>query len=626
MPRSQLCITHVVPMSGGAMIDRAKLLLLLLLAPLRGSALATTSSPPTAEQQCLENGAISQACGFETVTTDAFAANPVPWDQWRVPLLVTGASESSDWSAPFQLLERLDRGELDDTLVAVGSGAGTALFEGAGSSSMTLGQFKKQMARDDVVFDTQNSAAGRHAELPIPGIPVSNHNSRAADPWWNVVSVGTEDAGLALHEHGAAWLALGSGGGGGTGGMPIMGKQWVAWPPFQTPAHAFEGRFATQAVSSWFDEVSFDTAAACGGTYEADTDALHSSQSTSSSQQPQRLNQMLSCLQPPGSVVLLPQGWAHATRNVAAAAAPTVMTGTNTRPHRTKQQHKDAGGATGSPAAVTYWAVGRQRQWPAESRLEAVEPLMDPINPADSPPLGLLHAGLALKSLSWRQPSPAVTAAYAEPAVGMLLTAAGLAPSHSSSGAAAILGTVIKWLQGLFGTISSVDEETFSSATVLPLVQLKARFGLLERHHRGRIGDLASRKKHWAGPQGETAARWAALAAEKQLLAELKMCDTLSVNREAINHSPMVTCKVSALMVAEGLEWLRGWWEEQRNHEDNENRRRFGPKSELAVTEEADAVIARLHAGACAAAQHAEAGATKPLLLQRLAQWKEGCG
>ena len=54
-----------------------------------------------------------------------------------------------------------------------------------------------------------------------------------------------------------------------------------------------------------------------------------------------------------------------------------------------------------------------------------VEPMMNAVDPAQSPPRALLKAGLALKSLSQRQTTTTAATAYAEPAVGMLSTAAG---------------------------------------------------------------------------------------------------------------------------------------------------------------------------------------------------------
>ena len=385
-----------------------------LLTLLPGSVLLFAASSPTlaAEEQCAEpsvHASSQEACGFATVAADVFAQNPLSWEQWSEPVLVTGASEVEGWSSPFRLLGRLAEGELDDTTVSVGSGAGTAFFNGAGSSAMSLGEFKKRMGRDEFVFDTQNSAAGRHAELPIPGVPVSS-----ADPWWNIVSVGAQDAGLALHEHGAAWLALAAGGN--------MGKQWAVWPPHGSSAHASQGRPATEQVVSWFKGLSGTSIASEG---------------------------MLACLQPPGSVVLLPQGWAHATRNVplrtcSAEYVCAICMQISMRVLITyiiiiiivviiiiiiTYVLHCAGRPDGSIRSQTTdtvtWAVGRQRQWAPEAQLDAVEPMMNAVDPAQSPPRALLKAGLALKSLSQRQTTTTAATAYAEPAVGMLSTAAG---------------------------------------------------------------------------------------------------------------------------------------------------------------------------------------------------------
>lgn len=510
---------------------------LLTLVP--GSVLLFAARSPThaAEEQCAQPsaGAASRdACGFATVAADVYAQNPLGWEQWSEPLLVTGASEVEGWSSPFRLLERLTEGELDNTTVSVGSGAGTAFFNGAGSSAMSLGEFKKRMGPDDFVFDTQNSAAGRHAELPIPGVG-------SADPWWNIVSVGTQDAGLALHEHGAAWLALAAGGN--------MGKQWAVWPPHGSSAQALQGRPATEQVVSWFRGLS-DTRASDG---------------------------MLACLQPPGSVVLLPQGWAHATRNVPL--------------------RRSEGSIKGQTTDTVTWAVGRQRQWAPEAQLKSVEPMMNAAEPAQSPPLGLLKAGLALKSLSQRQTTTAAAIAYAEPAVGMLSTAARLTPSRPPPGMAE---SAIRWLAALFGVTPDLPV-----APDLPMVRLKALFGLLDNSRSASVQGREARLVPWAGPQAEMATLHAALAAEQQLQAEADL-DSSAVD-------------VSSLMVAEGLEWLGSWWQSRAI---SLSAAVFSEEtsSQAAAVTEAQTAALRLRAAAWDVAQHAEGGATKGLLLQRLGQ------
>ena len=141
------------------------------------------------------------ACEFETVTAAQWQRDPAPPERWAVPVLVTGARQAGKgWSSPFNMLEDLIGRRYDHTQIAVGPGASTALFGGGAARRSTLAAFRANMTSADVVFDTQNSGAGRHVELPIPGVPFGGKQSG----WWNVVSIGAAGAGLPLHEHGAA--------------------------------------------------------------------------------------------------------------------------------------------------------------------------------------------------------------------------------------------------------------------------------------------------------------------------------------------------------------------------------------------------------------------------------------
>jgi hypothetical protein len=110
------------------------------------------------------------SCDFLSTTAAQYAQQPLPWDAWDAPLLITGAAAAaaattgpagSAWAAPFQLLEQLLAGELDHTTVAAGPGASLVLLDGAGASKLTLANFSRGMSADDAVFDTQNSGAGR---------------------------------------------------------------------------------------------------------------------------------------------------------------------------------------------------------------------------------------------------------------------------------------------------------------------------------------------------------------------------------------------------------------------------------------------------------------------------------
>ena len=383
---------------------------LLLLLPLAGS-----EQPPCgASEQCVEPPP-QPGCGFRVLSAAAFAAQPPPtFAHWPEPMLLTNASTEPAFAAPFAQLARLQRGEYDDTTVSVGSGSGTSFFEGAASSRMLLGAFRAQMTPDDSVFDTQNSQAGRHAALPIPGVEAE------ATEWWNVLSVGGAGAGLMLHEHGAAWLALGSG-----------CKEWVSFPPAHENDAAYGGRPAVESAAEWFAGMS--AGAAVGG--------------------PGRR-----CSQPPGSVVLLPEGWTHATLNVEES-----------------------------------WAVGRQREWQPEERLTAAERAIDPSRPADTP-LALLGAGLALKMMAMQRTGDAA-AAFAQPAAGMLATVAGLQQPS-------LLGSMLAAMG-----LTPPPPPVAASA-----LRLKAMFGLLD----------AGGEAHWAGPPGLPGARKAATAAAEMLQAEMK--------------------------------------------------------------------------------------------------------
>jgi hypothetical protein len=245
-------------------------LLLLLLAVAAGEA----SSGEAEQQQCDDDSGQQQSdeataarrqhCEFRTLTAAAYAARPRRWDMWEEPLLITGAASHAAFRAPFEHLELLLRGEYDETHVAVGPAVATTLFDGAAAKRVRLGEFRREMAADDAVFDTQNSGSGRHAALPIPGVDAEEAG------WWNVLSIGTARAGLTLHEHGAAWLALGSG-----------SKLWAVFPPAHEDPNAYGQRSAVESSASWFAGVSTG----------------------------------LRCSQPSGSVVLLPEGWVHTTLN-----------------------------------------------------------------------------------------------------------------------------------------------------------------------------------------------------------------------------------------------------------------------------------------------------------------------
>jgi hypothetical protein len=124
---------------------------------------------------------------------------------------------------------------------------------------------------------------------------------------------------------------------------------------------------------------------------------------------------------------------------------------------------------------------------------DVVEAKIDPADPSATP-LALLGAGLALKEMA-KSRSGASAAKFAEPAAGMLMTAAGLARPSTLTG----------FLLDLIG---------LSPATsIAPAIRLQALLALLD-------GNDAT--WHWAGQPGLPGARRAAAAAGELLRAELE--------------------------------------------------------------------------------------------------------
>ena len=179
-------------------------------------------------------------CDFRIVGAREWARSPLPWEHWEEPTLITGAAAAGEpWAAPFRYLGDLVGGRYDGTTVAVGSGAATTLFGGNAPGRATLAAFRAGInsSTDDAVFDTQNSGAGRHVDLPIPGVPTEPDSGSGGGGWWNVLSVGAAGAGLPLHEHGAAWIAIGKG-----------SKDWALYPPAANHPPSFVGRPAVEVT------------------------------------------------------------------------------------------------------------------------------------------------------------------------------------------------------------------------------------------------------------------------------------------------------------------------------------------------------------------------------------------
>ena len=318
----------------------------------------------------------ANACDFKVVTAEAYAdaisGTAGGNGDWGEPLLVTGAiSAGPAWSAPFAELAKLRRGDYDDTTVSTGSGAAAAaLFSGALSGRTSLRTFRRRLAGTwlagtaaaATVFDTQNAAHGRNAPMAIPGVPArGGGGAEKGETWYNVLSVGGRGSGLPLHEHGAAWLALGAG--------DDCRKRWALYAPGHDGTALFRGLPAVQNASDWFARTAAGGGGGGGG-------GLH-------------------CVQPPGSVLLLPEGWAHATLNEGGEC----------------------------------WAVGRQRPRQLREWARIAKRGLNGANPPASPPHALLQLGLALREAA-AQPSaaahPGEAAKLVQQAFGMLVVASGL--------------------------------------------------------------------------------------------------------------------------------------------------------------------------------------------------------
>ena len=113
------------------------------------------------------------------------------------------------------------------------------------------------------------------------------------------------------------------------------------------------------------------------------------------------------CVQPAGSVVLLPEGWSHATLNMPPAdsgEAGAGHGGADGRGDPARQGDEDEVGA--GPWVVGF---GRQRAWRAEHRLAASESVIDAERPLESA-TAVLNAGLALRAMACANPPSSLLA------------------------------------------------------------------------------------------------------------------------------------------------------------------------------------------------------------------------
>ena len=462
------------------------LAVVLLLTSLLHSASPESASPESASRECAGDlapktkDAVDEACDFKTISASNYAVRPLHYTQWEMPTLITGCVPSTadaaagtnagkpkhPFAAPFDYSQRLLAGEYDDSIFTAGPSASAALFDGAGSTRLSLRSFREHMTSGDVLLDFKHMTPGvDRTALPIPGVPAVSTSTTddgvAAEDahWWNVISVGVEHSGFPLHEHGAAWLAVARG-----------SKKWAVFPP-SAYADAVRNRPLLETSQQWFEKRGGPRSIRDGGGYY--------------------------CLQPAGTVLLLPEGWSHATVN-----------------------------------AETSLAVGRQRKWHPKTRLNQAEPTIDPANPAASP-IALLNAALALKAIALQQQSEAEAARFAQPAAGMLslLSDGSQASSWAAWLASWFFGSSSESVGGGKGANSVADVNGIPAAA-----RLRTLFALLDTVPSHRLGPLSLPNKHWGGAPGLPGAKRAALAAHDSLVTSLERGAPAAAVAVAFSH------------------------------------------------------------------------------------------
>ena len=119
-----------------------------------------------------------------------------------------------------------------------------------------------------------------------------------------MLSLGPSRTGLPFHSHGKTWLAL------------IHGsKRWLAYPPgFNAPPELQQRFNPLKSVGAWLNEIY----PSLQGLPYAPIEPAASGPGSASGAQP-AYTRPLECVQRPGDIVYLPEGWVHMTVNVGEA-------------------------------------------------------------------------------------------------------------------------------------------------------------------------------------------------------------------------------------------------------------------------------------------------------------------
>ena len=253
------------------------------------------------------SGAVS--CGFRVI--EAGDLRPEMFQEGseleRVPLLVRGFT--SKWPA-HEKWERSQFIELfGNKTIMVDSESSIVYGGGTATKPMKVGSFLASMRRPSAVmpdaFTFDVSVLQSIPELtsdyrvPLPFKSWDNTESHSANHVWHMLSLGPSRTGLPFHSHGKTWLAL------------IHGsKRWLVYPPgYNAPAEIQQQFNPLLSNYVWMQNVYPKLASLPPAPVDPSADTA----STSPYSRP------LECVQRPGDIIYLPEGWAHMTINIGEA-------------------------------------------------------------------------------------------------------------------------------------------------------------------------------------------------------------------------------------------------------------------------------------------------------------------
>ena len=224
------------------------------------------------------------------------------------PLLIRGLT--AKWPAN----ENWERSKLIEKYgnKSVFAGSESSIVYGGGTATMPmkLTTFLASMRKpsdvmpdaftfDVTVLDTIPELA-KDYRVPLMFKSWDNAEQQQSKVTWHMLSLGSSRTGLPFHSHGKTWLALLHG-----------SKRWLVYPPgFNAPAEA-QARFnPLKPVHAWLEDV-----------YPSLRDLPVAGSSSAAASRP------IECIQRPGDIVYLPDGWAHMTVNVGEAIGVGGQTG-----------------------------------------------------------------------------------------------------------------------------------------------------------------------------------------------------------------------------------------------------------------------------------------------------------